>query len=262
MNDHLRRAAEIARDLVRQAGVLVAEMQDGVEVRDKGGSLGPVTDADLAAEKILLAGIRAAFPDDAILSEESHAEVDVAARRIWCIDPIDGTREYAKGLGEYACQAGLLIDGEPAAGALGIPAEGRVFWGWRGGGVFLDDQPIEMQTIESIGDAIAIHSRSHAEGTQELLTRLGVARSIAVGGCGYKISRLLLGDAHLYVHARRGTTWWDTVAPAALVLASNGHAGDARGQPLDYRTDIRHLHGLLFTAPGLGPQAATRLAKA
>ena len=258
MND-LRRAAEIARDLVREAGELVASMQGKVAVREKGDSQGPVTDADLAAEKVLLAGIGAAFPDDAILSEESHTEVDVAARRIWCVDPIDGTREYVKGLGEYACQAGLLVDGEPVAGALGVPAEGRVFWGWRGGGAWLDDQPIEMPAIGSIGDAVAIHSRSHAEGIQELLSRLGVARSIAVGGCGFKISRLLLGDAHLYIHARRGTTWWDTVAPAALVLAAGGYAGDARGHPLDFRTDIRHLHGLLFTAPHLGPPAAAKL---
>ena len=249
MND-FRAAAERARDLVRDAGRLVFSMQGTVDVRDKGGDLGPVTDADYAAEEILLAGLRETFPGDAILSEESHQQVDMDAPRIWCVDPLDGTRDYARGRGEYAVQMGLLVDGEPVAGAVAIPNEGRVFWGWKGGGVFSDDGPVHPATPATRHQVIAIHSRTRGEGVKERLQKLGIEHWIAVGGCGYKVSRLLTGDAHLYLHARGGTTWWDTVGPASLVLAVDGSIGDASGAPLDYRTSTSHARGLLFTSPG------------
>ncbi|NJN14199.1 MAG: hypothetical protein HC813_00595 [Planctomycetes bacterium] len=141
----LRREAECARDLVAEAGDLARSMQSGVTARDKGGGEGPVTEADLQAEKILLAGILRHFPEDAIVSEETlNAGVPAGRERIWCIDPIDGTREYVDGLPEYACMVGLLVGGLPAAGAISLPGEGRVLWGWSGGGAFLDGTPTTL----------------------------------------------------------------------------------------------------------------------
>ena len=80
-----------------------------------------------------------------------------------------------------------------------------------------------------------------------------------VGGCGYKVSRVLLGEAQIYLHARGGTTWWDTVGPAAVIFAAGGYGGDIHGGPLDYDRDVNHRHGLVFAAPGLGPQLAEKL---
>ena len=80
----MKAAAECARDLARAAAVLVRPMQGNVDVRDKGGDEGPVTDADLAAEEIVVCGLRERFPDDAILSEEAEREVDLSAPRLWC----------------------------------------------------------------------------------------------------------------------------------------------------------------------------------
>ena len=80
------------------------------------------------------------------------------------------------------------------------------------------------------------------------------------GGAGYKAVQVLLGNAHIYVHARSGTKWWDSVAPAALITAAGGHAGNAEGEPLRYGGGLVHQSGLLFTAPGLGEAAAARLA--
>jgi 3'(2'), 5'-bisphosphate nucleotidase len=257
----LQQAAEVARDLVREAGRIVHAMQGTVDVRDKGGSLGPVTDADLAAERIVLEGLRASFPADPILSEESPERPASVDGRLWCVDPLDGTREYVKGLHEYAVMAGLLVDGHPAAGALCVPGENLMFWGWEGGGVFNDDGSVAMAPHHSMDDAVLVHSRSHRENLRRVVDLLDAGRTVALGGCGYKVTRLLLGEAHLYVHAMGGTTWWDSVAPAALVTAAGGHVGNAVGGALSYDGGIKHEKGLLFTVPGLGEVAAQRLAK-
>lgn len=246
-----REAAEFARDLVRKAGEVVASMQSSAVARDKGGSLGPVTDADFASEAILLAGIRRRYPDDAILSEESEQEVDVTAPRIWCVDPLDGTREYAKGLGEYAVMAGLLVDHEPVAGALAVPSAGSVYWGWRGGGAFRDGERLTLQEAAGLEQAIAIHSRSRKNGVREKLDLLGVTNSIEAAGCGFKVAQILEGHAHLYLHARAGITWWDSVAPAAVFLAAGGQVTDSSGAPLAYRDEINHRTGLIFAVPGI-----------
>ena len=174
-------------------------------VRDKGGTLGPVTDADLAVEGQILERLRAQFPDDAILSEESGQEGG-STGRLWCVDPIDGTREYIEGRPEYAVQIGLLVDGEPVAGAVALPATGEVFWGWQGGGAWCGERPVTLPELDDLAAASVIHSRSHRDGLERAIERLQPRHRIVAGSCGYKVSRLLTGDAHYYLHAGRGVS--------------------------------------------------------
>jgi 3'(2'), 5'-bisphosphate nucleotidase len=220
-----------------------------------------VTDADLAVERLLLEGLRAAFPEDPILSEESLPSAKLPARRIWCVDPIDGTHEYADGLKEYAVHVGLIEDGAPAAGAIALP--GFLFWGWRGGGAWVEEakgtRAVALPATDDLARATVIHTRRHmTPALRGALDRLGAGRSLAAGGIGFKAGQILLGRAHLMLHDR-GTSWWDTVAPAAVLVAAGATATDARGDPLDYSTDVRHRAGLLFAAPGLLAHAAARL---
>jgi len=263
----MRNEAETAREIVREAGILAANLQWGIGVREKAGGLGPVTEADLAVEKLILDRLEAAFPDDAILSEESRSSVDEERRRIWCVDPIDGTREYADGSGEYAVQVGLLVKGEPQVGALSLPGEGLVIWGWREGGVFVQqgeqarERELRLEPPRDLSRAVAIHSRSHAgPRLEEALARLGVARAIPAGSVGYKVAQILMGRAQVYYHPGRGTTWWDTAAPIALLLAAGGEVSDARGGPFRYGPGLGHRQGMLLCVPGL-LEPATRLLK-
>jgi len=261
MNDAaLRLAAERARNLVEEAGALVLKMQDTVTATEKGGDQGIVTEADLAAEELLLAGLREHFPGDAILSEETCPTVDATSKRIWCVDPIDGTQEYADGLGEYAVMVGLLEDGVPVAVAFAIPSEELVLWGWRGGGAFADSEPLELAALDNPSAATAIHSRSRlGDELSRALDRIGPAHRLAAGGVGYKVAQILLGRAHLYIHAWGGTSWWDSAAPAAVLLAAGGFVSNAKGGLLTYRDGFRHEDGLLFTAPGLGEAVVRQL---
>ncbi|MHC4817608.1 MAG: 3'(2'),5'-bisphosphate nucleotidase CysQ family protein [Planctomycetota bacterium] len=258
----LRQAAETARDLVREAGKLAARLQGSVTARDKGGGRGPVTDADLAVEALLLDGLHKAFPETPILSEETRQQVELPASDLWCVDPIDGTREYAKGMPDYAVQVGLIREGVPAAGALALPGIGATFWGWQGGGCYVNGDPLRLERFEDLQAATLIHSRFHRGSKLDLaVERLGVEDRLAAGGVGFKAAHVLLGRAHLYLHAGGGTTWWDTVAPAALILAAGGFVADAAGAPLRYADDLRHRQGLLFAAPGVGERAAAKLAE-
>jgi len=261
----VRQSAEEVRELARAAGEIAAGLQGRVDVRDKGGGRGLVTDADLAVERFLLDGLQRAFPDDPVLSEETRPHVELPARRLWCVDPIDGTHEYAHALPEYAVQIGLLVDGHPALGAIALPGTGQLFWGWSGGGVWVEEggeaRAITLAAGTDLAHATLVHSRRHVGAELRLaLERLAVARLVPAGGVGYKAAQVLLGAAHLYLHTGRGTTWWDSAAPAALVIAAGGDAADARGQPLDYTGNVRHRDGLLFAAPGLLGPALARLA--
>jgi 3'(2'), 5'-bisphosphate nucleotidase len=246
---------EVARDLAREGLELATRLQGRVAIKDKGGGKGPVTEADLAVEKLLLDGLAAAFPDDVVLSEETRTHVELPTRRVWCVDPIDGTREYVEGLPEWAVHVGLLVDGRPVAGAVAIP--GSLFWGGLGG-VRQGDSPVEVARIHDLSHATLIHTRRHmTPALRRKLDALG-ARCVAAGGIGYKVAQILLGRAHVMIHDR-GTTWWDSVAPAALLLAAGGTATDATGAPLDYERDVRHREGLLFAAPGLLAAVLARL---
>lgn len=256
--------AETARDLAREAIRVAVRLQGHVAVRDKGGGHGPVTEADLAVEKLLLDGITAKYPGDPVLSEETRTRIDLPVHRVWCIDPIDGTREYVDGSREYAVHVGLLEGGVPVAGAVASP--GSLIWGGRGG-VWAEAEggkttSVSLEPLRDPARAIVVHTRRHM--TPELRRRLDglrVARLVPVGGVGYKVSRILLGEAHAMLHDR-GTTWWDSVAPAALLIGAGGSVTDAHGDPLDYGTDTRHRRGLLFAVPLLLDALRGRLLQA
>jgi len=244
--------AETSRDLAREGLALAARLQGRVSVRDKGGGEGPVTEADLAVEKLLLEGLAATFPDDPVLSEETRKRIDLPVQRLWCLDPIDGTREYVAGLGEFAVHVGLLEEGVPVAGAVAVP--GHVIWGGRGGTWIEDAAGTRTVSLASLADparATVMHTRRHMTAAlREMLDRIGAARYVAAGGIGFKVAQILLDRAHLMIHDR-GTTWWDSVAPAAILLAAGGTVTDASGELLDYAHDVRHRGGLLFAVPGL-----------
>jgi 3'(2'), 5'-bisphosphate nucleotidase len=252
--------AQCARMLAARAAAIVRDMQAGIEAREKSDGSGPVTEADLAAERCILKELRARYPDDLIVSEETAATA-ADGGAVWCVDPLDGTREYSQGRSDYAVMVGLLVDGEPAAGALALPAEDRVVWGAVGHGVFIDDAPVDVATLTQMSDAVLVHSRSHrSPSLAEVLRRLRPKSTISAGSAGYKAAQLVTGAAHVYIHPRGGTMWWDSVAPAAVVLAAGGFFADALGKPIRYVGSLEHESGLLFAVPGLETEVRTRLA--
>ena len=253
--------ARFARAAAVRAAAIVRPMQKGIETREKSEGRGPVTEADLASERSILAELHEQFPNDPVVSEESRAAAQDTAGPVWCVDPLDGTREYSQGRHDYAVMIGLLLDGVPVVGAVALPGDDSVVWGAQGHGAFVDDTPVTVEPVELLADATVIHSRSHISPTLAgVLEALGPKKSVAAGSAGYKAAQLITGVAHVYIHPSRGTQWWDSVAPAAIVLAAGGLFADADGNPIRYDGELEHMSGLLFAVPGIETDLRAKLA--
>ena len=226
---------ELAKSVAREAGELLAALQRGPLT---GRALGD--EGDRAANVLILDRLRAARPDDFILSEESADDrARCAARRVWIVDPLDGTRDYAERRDDWAVHIGLAIDGRPAIGAVAIPAIGRVYATddvrCAGNG----EQPPRM-----------VVSRTRAAGLTELVgDALGASR-VGMGSAGVKAMAVVDGRADIYLHDG-GQYEWDNCAPAAVALAAGLHASRIDGSPLVYNCADPLLPDLLICRPEL-----------
>jgi 3'(2'), 5'-bisphosphate nucleotidase len=268
MPTNLDRELSLALDLARSCGAhaLAIQTTGRLDTRDKPDDEGPVTRADTEVNTRIVAALRAAFPDDDIIAEESGGEVR-GRERCWYIDPIDGTTEFARGEDEWAVQIGLCIAGEPALGVVHEAGAGRLSWGLCGG-------PEAWAMLETRGerrplrtgtarlDALRlISSKSHASPRiAAVMTALAIpaTRNLRVGSTGVKMNAVARDLADLYVHPSQGTKLWDSCAPHAVLLAAGGMVSDVRGLPLVY--DPQHLPNDFGLLASHGPEHAAIVA--
>ena len=236
-SDHARLLDEIA-DAAREAGEAILEIvRRGFEVESKHDT-SPVTEADRAAELIILAALARAAPGIPVIAEE-----EVAAGRIpahddtyFLVDPLDGTKEFVRGGDDYTVNIGLIEHGTPKLGVVFAPATGTLHAGLVGTGSWVDrgqgSTPIRTRPR---GEAItAVASKSHLnQATMDYL-------EAAVGTCGYisigsslKFCMVAEGKADIYPRASP-TSEWDTAAGHAVLLAAGGLVDGPDGEPLRY----------------------------
>jgi len=205
----------------------------------------PVTAADFAAERILLAGLRDLAPGLPVVSEEAPPEpfaVRRSWRRYWLVDPLDGTKEFVARNGEFTVNVALIEDGRPVLGVVGAPALARVFVGL---------VPERRAECRDAGGVAALHprrfdpgrplvvmaSRSHAGARLEgfidaLRPRFGAVERTPMGS-SLKLCLVAEGKADLY--PRLGPTWeWDIAAAQAVLEAAGGAVLTFGRQPLRY----------------------------
>ena len=237
--DHPRLAAA-ARRLALEAGrAIVAFYRDGTTV-DAKADRSPVTEADRAADRLIVAGLRAADPHIPVISEESTG-VDggsvPAYGRFWLVDPLDGTREFIARSGEFTVNIALIERGRPVIGVLHAPVQGETYVADGLGGAvrIVGDgapQPIRARPVPDEGPAV-IASRSHRDAeTDAYIADLGPAR-IESAGSALKFSLLAGGAADVYPRFGR-TMEWDTAAGHAILAAAGGHVRDLNGRELRY----------------------------
>ena len=250
--DEVLRIARRASDLVRA----VYATPFTVELK---GPDDPVTRADREANDLICAALAASFPGDAILAEESVPESPAevarlaAAERVWFVDPLDGTREFADRNGEFAVMIGLAVARPgPRLGVVLMPDDGLAIAGSAGTPAFAEDErgarrPISVSAVRDPREATLVVSRSHrAPALDPIIQRLGITRVVPCGSVGVKVSRLVLGQADLYVHGGRGAKLWDTCAPEAVLAAAGGRFSDLQGAPIDYGSpDLMLRRGLV-----------------
>lgn len=249
--DEVLRIARLASDCVAR----VYATPFTVEMKGPGD---PVTAADREANEIICRAIEASFPGDSILAEESvpddPAEIArrVAASRVWFVDPLDGTREFAARNGEFAVMIGLAVHGRATLGVLVLPVTGQALVGRVGEGAFLE-APTGSRTPLRVSDtadpraATLVVSRSHRPAiVSPVVDRLGIGRVMPCGSVGMKVARIALGAADLYVHGGAGTKRWDSCAPEAVLCGAGGRFTDLGGHAIDYGSpELRLRHGIL-----------------
>jgi 3'(2'), 5'-bisphosphate nucleotidase len=260
-------AAEIFASITLEAGapVMAIYAAGGSARRKSNGS--PVTDADEAAEAIILARLSGHFPGLPVIAEEavSKGGRPVAAPAFILVDPVDGTREFLSRNGEFTINIALIVDGTPRAGAVFAPALGKLWLGACSAKA-CDAMPGGILPPPSLRRAIfarpapehgltAIVSRSHADpATEAFLAGLPISERRAAGS-SLKFCAVAEGTADVY--PRFGQTMeWDIAAGDAILRAAGGIVADPQGRPLRYGKSAAHFANGPFVAWG-EPKAAT-----
>ena len=245
---HTLRDAVIA--IAREAAAdILAVYQGAFDVEHK-DDRSPLTAADLASHRCIVAGLQALTPDIPVLSEESKA-IDIAQRRswsrFWLVDPLDGTREFIKRNGEFTVNIALIEDGVTTFGVIQQPVTGGLWHGTLGEGAFRRDADSDMDAAIHVRNPATsplriAASRSHRDArTQALLDALTGSEAIACGS-SLKFCRIAEGELDLY--PRFGpTSEWDTAAGQAILEAAGGAVLDPRGRPFRYNQRDTLLNG-------------------
>jgi len=243
--------AEFAAHLAELAGRILIEVRaSGIfEGPANGKALGRAGDA--TANEFLCHAIRAARPDDGLLSEEEKDCTERLAReRVWIIDPVDGTREYGEQRADWAVYVGLAIGGEAKVGAVALP-------GFDGGLVLRSDRPAPL------GDAAArprfLVSRTRpAREAEDVCTGMG-GELVPMGSAGAKAMAVVRGEAEIYLHSG-GQYEWDSCAPVAVAAAHGLHCSRIDGSPIRYNNRDTYLPDLLICRPEYAEEVLRRVA--
>ena len=227
--------AQLALDLAQHAGRLLLDLrQNGPSDPKALGDAG-----DRASNDLLLAGIRRARPDDAILSEESpDTAARLSARRVWIIDPLDGTREYREGRDDFAVHVALAIDGQLAAAAVTQPALDRAARSDAPPPLLAEASPLRI-----------VVSRSRPAAIAESLAQAAGATLIPMGSAGAKTLAVLFGQADAYLH-QGDMHEWDSAAPAGVALAAGLSVTRLDGSPVLFNQTVPLTPDILICHPG------------
>ncbi len=225
MND--RALLDLAFDLALRAGEVIMQIRArGFETLEKADE-SPVTEADHAAEALIVAGLRAACPEIPVVAEEEIAagHVPKDADVLWVVDPLDGTREFARRRDDFAVCIGLVRRGAPALGVVGQPATGALYGGIVGQGAWKreggTERPISTRQPPAAGISV-VASRHYADDPR--LTPFLAGRKVAdVVHMGSALKFCLVAEGRADLYPRFGPTMeWDTAAAHALVEAAGG----------------------------------------
>ena len=231
--------AELAAHLAEVAGQLLLSVRDAGVLSGK--ALGKAGDA--TANQFLVHALRAARPEDGLLSEESKDTPErLDKRRVWIVDPVDGTREYGevtdgKPRADWAVHVGLSVDGVAVLGAVALPGAADVV---------RSDQPRVVPPAPERLRMVVSRSRPAAEAVA-VAGALG-AELVPMGSAGAKAMAVVLGQADIYLHSG-GQYEWDSCAPVAVALAHGLHCSRIDGSPLVYNQADTYLPDLLICRP-------------
>lgn len=221
------------------AGVKVMDVYNSNFKVEYKADQSPITAADIAAHKIILAGLQALTPNIPVLSEEAVLapwEERQQWQRFWLVDPVDGTKEFTRRTGEFTVNIALIAHGEPVLGVVTAPALKEAFWGAKGEGAYKRSNTGQVSAIQIAGPqkvSRIVASKNHLnDETKAFINKVG-DHTLLQAGSSLKFCRIAEGKADIYPRLAP-TSEWDTAAAHAVLVAAGGSVETLDGAPLHY----------------------------
>jgi myo-inositol-1(or 4)-monophosphatase len=259
--DGYARELEVAREAATAAGQLLRELQTETLTINFKGRTDLVTNADRASEQLIAERILSTFPEDAMLAEESgHIAPATPSERIWVVDPLDGTTNYAHGFPLYAVSIALVDRGEVVVAVVDVPPLGEQFEAIKGTGARMNGQPISCSATTSLADALLATGFAYDVAEREANFRhwerfVMASRAVRrIGSAAYDLCCVASGRFDGYWE--RGPSAWDLAAGSLLVTEAGGIVSSYNTGPFDL-----HAREVLAAAPGIHREMAAVLAE-
>jgi 3'(2'), 5'-bisphosphate nucleotidase len=231
-----------------------------IKTEDKPGH-GPVTEADHVLNHFLVTELQQRFPDDGFLAEESVDQFHrLSKKRVWAIDPIDGTREFIAQSGEFSVMIGLCEDKAPVLGVIYRPTTQTIYYAAKGLGAWRQRPNESAQrisvsptTFSSLRMAVAKPWRGRR--VEVIRSSLGIEEMLPMGSISLKLAMIACGEADLYVNPSGYLAEWDTCAGEAIICEAGGVVTDLTGKPLSYNNeDITRPKGIVASNGASHPE--------
>lgn len=254
----------LAVSLCQSAGRhVVALRAQGAITTSRKASGDTVTNGDLESSLLIVDGLHAARPQDAVCSEEDPSVHIPAKGRTWFVDPIDGTGAYAEGRPDFAVMVGLAVDGIPHLGVIFSPVVDWLFTAQPGAPALLRVRGGTVRAIgvSSVDNLRAVLARAKAPTPDPILADAFGARASELGSVGLALCTVAMGARDIFTQPPGHPTWaWDLCAAHAVLEAAGGQITDGRGAALRYGAPLLATHGLLATNGRVHAAAVTTLA--
>ncbi|MBX9622250.1 MAG: 3'(2'),5'-bisphosphate nucleotidase CysQ [Gemmataceae bacterium] len=256
-----------ALDAARAAGDLIRrEYEAFAAIPDAPAHI--TTHVDKASQELILGELHRRFPADALCAEEDTpglAGVPHAGPRAWVVDPIDGTRGFARKTGQFSVMIGFLLDGKPVVGVVLEPAQGRTTYAALGGGCWAQDgdaDPARCRvSARPIDECVLVQSWAKPGGpskTAQLVRPAGVKETYSGG---VKLATVARGEADVYANTYEAFYDWDICAGHVLLTEAGGRVTDLSGGEVAYQAaDFSQRRGLLATNGPVHAEVLRRLA--
>jgi 3'(2'), 5'-bisphosphate nucleotidase len=228
------------------------------------------TDTDHAAQETILTRIHRFFPADALCAEEKTAtltRVPAAGPRLWIIDPIDGTRGFARKNGEFTVMVAFVENGAVQVGVVLEPVPWKRTWAVRGGGCWRSVGPggsperCHVGHAKEFATATVTQSRSRTAKESPVVALLKPTKVVEAYSAGLKLSQVAVGEADIYANVYREFHDWDICAGHILVEEAGGTVTTFRGQPIRYGGEGFMQRGGMLASNGILHERAVQTLK-
>jgi 3'(2'), 5'-bisphosphate nucleotidase len=232
---------DLAKAAAREAGEIIMRHYGRPEIGvDTKADKSPVTAADLDANAAIVKRISAAYPDDAVLTEETPDDrARLGKPRVWIIDPLDGTRDFVARTGDFCVHIGLAVDHEAVVGVVYQPTVDSLAWAVRGGGAFEErkgeTRPLKASTLSAAGQIrIGVSRLNLDDGLAKCLAAAGMSDRAVRLGASVKHIALARGDLDAVLNLSPSESEWDTCAPEVIMREAGCTVTNGDGQAFRY----------------------------